>query len=173
MIGARAGRLLSAAGAILLLAGMFVTWYHVDRTTGPTETTGWQTFTRLRWLLVLGSVILLVTAVVRPTRGVLVARLVLGLGLGLLILRRIVEPPDIAGISAQIGVFVGLLGALCAAVGGLADTGREVIDRYPDLAFWREPVGALGPGGGGAVSASGRPDPGGNRRGDVIESTAE
>src|SRR4051812_42543131 len=154
MIGSRAGRMLSAIGALSLIVGLFLTWYHIDRAVGPTETTGWQTFTRLRWLILAGAVLLLLTALVRQTRPVLVLRSLLGLVLGVLILRRIVDPPNIAGISAQFGVVVGLVGAICAVFGGLVDTSREVVDRYPDLAFWREPAGELGPGGGGAVSMS-------------------
>jgi hypothetical protein len=171
MIGTRAGRILSAVGATALIAGLFLTWYHIDRAVGPTDTTGWQTFTRLRWLILLGAVVLLATAVVRQTRAVLLARFFLGLVLGALILRRIIDPPNIANISSQFGVFVGVLGAACAVLGGLVDTSREVIDRYPDLAFWREPVAELGPGGGGAVSVSRRPPERG--RPDTVDSTAE
>src|SRR4051812_10964779 len=99
MIGTRAGRILSAVGATALIAGLFLTWYHIDRAVGPTDTTGWQTFTRLRWLILLGAVVLLVTAVVRQTRAVLLARFFLGVVLGALILRRIIDPPNIANIS--------------------------------------------------------------------------
>ena len=42
-------------------------------------------------------------------------------------MRRIIDPPDIADpISAQFGVFVGFVGALAVALGGLVDTGRRV-----------------------------------------------
>ena len=57
----------------------------------------------------------------------LLARTVLGLVLAILILRRIIDPPDIADpVSSQFGVFVGLIGALAVALGGLVDTGRTV-----------------------------------------------
>src|SRR6188472_3749361 len=141
------GRILSAVGAVLLIAGLFLTWYHIDRTTGPTDTTGWQTFTRLRVVILLGAVALLATTLVRQTRAVLVTRTVIGVVLGLLILRRIVDPPNIANISSQFGVFVGLLGAIGAALGGLVDSGRELAGRYRGVAFWRSPAGGLPAGG--------------------------
>jgi hypothetical protein len=143
----RMGRVLSAVGALLLAAGLFLTWYHIDRAQGATDTTGWQTFTRLRVAILLGAGLLLVTAVVRQACYVLVARTVLGLVLAALILRRIVDPPNVAApISAQLGVVVGLVGAIAAALGGLVDSGREVVVRYPDLGFGRAPGGLLGPG---------------------------
>jgi peptidoglycan/LPS O-acetylase OafA/YrhL len=147
VISQKTGRVLSAVGALLLIAGLFLTWYHIDRTQGTTDTTGWQTFTRLRVVILLGAGLLLVSAVVRQVRYVLIARTVLGLVLAALILRRIIDPPDIgAPISAQIGVAVGLVGAVAAALGGLVDSGREVIERYPDLSFGRRAAAQLGSG---------------------------
>src|SRR4051794_41834600 len=88
------GRLLSAVGAVLLGAGLFVTWYHIQRGPGVVEpATGWETFTRLRVLILLGALVLLATAIVHQTRAVLVVRTVIGVVLGLLILRRGVLPP--------------------------------------------------------------------------------
>jgi hypothetical protein len=139
------GRVLSAVGAVMLVAGLFLTWYHIERPQGATETTGWQTFTRLRFAILGGAVLLLLSALVRQARAVLVARTALGVVLGALILRRIIEPPDlVADVSAQLGVAVGLVGAIAAALGGLVDSGREVVGRYPDLAgFGRAPRGLL------------------------------
>jgi hypothetical protein len=138
------GRVLSAVGAVMLVAGLFLTWYHVERPQGATETTGWQTFTRLRFAILGGAGLLLLSALVRQARAVLVARTVLGVVLGALILRRIIQPPDlVADVSAQLGVAVGLVGALAAALGGLVDSGREVVERYPDLAGFRRAPGGL------------------------------
>jgi hypothetical protein len=181
MVSERMGRALSAVGAVALIAGLFLVWYHIDRpaSEGTTDTTGWQTFTRLRVLILVGAGILLLSAIVHQRRPVLIARTVLGIVLGALILRRIIDPPDIsAPISAQAGVAVGLLGAIAAALGGLVDSGREVVPRYPDLAFWREPAGVLGPGSGGAaVERRGGGGAGGGPRGRdggaVVDSTAE
>jgi hypothetical protein len=148
MISQRMGRFLSAVGAILLAGGLFVTWYHIQRSGGSVDSSsGWQTFTRLRVVILAGALALLLTAILPQTRPVLLARTLIGFVLGLLILRRIVFPPQLADpVSAQIGVVVGLVGALCAVFGGIVDTGREVVERYPDMAFWRPPAGELGPG---------------------------
>src|SRR3954447_3432420 len=147
ILSERMGRVLSAVGAILLVAGLFLTWYHISRT--GQDTTGFQTFTRLRWLIVFGAIALLISAVVVQTRAVLIARTILGVVLGAFILRRIIDPPDISGISTQFGVFVSLLAAIGAALGGLVDTGRHVVQTYPDVAFWRQPAAHLGPGSAG------------------------
>ncbi len=174
MISERMGRLLSAVGAILLMGGLFLTWYHIERAGGAIEpATGWETFTRLRVVILAGAAALLVSAIVAQSRPVLVARTLIGVVLGLLILRRIVFPADIADpVTSQIGVFVGLVGALAAVLGGLVDTGREVVERYPAMAFWREPAGELGAGDPPPrVAAPRRPrSPAGGR---VIDSSAE
>ena len=172
MISERMGRILSAVGALLLIAGLFLTWYHIERATGPSDTSGWQTFTRLRVVILIGAVLLLASALVRQTRGVLVARTVLGVVLGLLILRRIIDPPDIDGISSQFGVFVGLLGAIAAGLGGLVDSGRELADRYPEVAFWRPPAPEL-PAGGDGEHARLERSPRRPSEEQVVESTAE
>ena len=129
MLSPTIGRVLSAVGAVVVAVALVLTWYHIDRSAlqGTTESTGWQTFTNLRWVILAGAAFVLVTALMRQTRPVLIARTVVGLVLALLILRRIVDPPDLGfPISAQIGVFAGLAGAIAVAVGGLVDSGREV-----------------------------------------------
>jgi hypothetical protein len=122
------GRILSAAGAALLILALFMVWYHVDRDGNVTTTsTGWETFPRLRIAILVGALLTLATAVVAQVRWVLIARTVLGLVLAALIMRRIIDPPDIADpVSAQLGVFIGFAGALAVALGGLVDTGRRV-----------------------------------------------
>jgi hypothetical protein len=172
VISERMGRILSAVGAVLLIAGLFLTWYHIDRATGSSDTSGWQTFTRLRVVILIGALLLLASALVRQTRAVLVARTALGVVLGLLILRRIIDPPNIANISSQFGVFVGLLGAIAAALGGLVDSGRELADRYPEVAFWRPPAGEL-PAGGDGEAARQQRRPRRPSEGQVVDSTAE
>src|SRR3954467_4338059 len=120
-----AGRALSAAGAILLLFSLALVWYHVDRPTGTTSSTGWDTFPRLRFAVLGGALLTVVTALLPQVRWVLVARTVLGLAVAALILRRIVDPPHISSpVHPQLGVYVGLLGALAVALGGLVDSGR-------------------------------------------------
>jgi hypothetical protein len=176
MISQRMGQLLSAVGAILLAGGLFLTWYHIDRGAGVIQsTTGWQTFTRLRFLILAGAALLLATAILPQTRPVLLLRTLIGLVLGILILRRIVFPPTIADpVASQFGVFVGLIGAICAVFGGIVDTGREVVERYPEMAFWRPPAGELGAGPSqpqGATRMRRPNDP--HSGGAVVDSTAE
>jgi len=172
VITERMGRVLSAVGAVLLGGGLFVTWYHIQRGPGLVEpATGWETFIRLRVLILLGALILLGTAIVIQTRPVIVVRTLIGVVLGLLILRRVVFPPALADpVESQIGVFVGLLGALAAVLGGLVDTGREVVGRYPEMAFWRPPAGEIGTDrGAGAMRRNGRRPPADH----TVDSTAE
>ena len=176
MISQRMGRLLSAVGALLLIGGLFLTWYHIDRANGFVESaTGWDTFTRLRLVILAGAIALLLTAIVAQTQPVLIVRTLIGVVLGILILRRIVFPPDIADpVKSQFGVFVGLVGAVCAVLGGIVDTTREVADRYPEMAFWRPPAGELGagPSQSQASARTRRPqDP--HNGGAVVDSTAE
>ena len=149
MLSPTLGRVLSAVGAVVVAVALVLTWYHIDRSAlqGTTESTGWQTFTNLRWVILAGAAVVLATALVRQTRPVLVLRTVVGIVLAALILRRIVDPPDLGvPISAQIGVYVGLVAALAVAVGGLVDSGRVVVTAYPSMAFWRPPAGELPPG---------------------------
>jgi low temperature requirement protein LtrA len=131
MLKPNTGRVLSAVGAALLIVALFLVWYEIDRGTFTDTSTGWDTFPRLRVILLLGALLTLASAFPRQTGPVLIARTVLGLGLALLIARRIVDPPDIADpVSSQIGVFVALVAALGVAVGGLVDSGRRVAVTY-------------------------------------------
>lgn len=140
------GRALSAIGAVVVTCALFMTWYHIVRPTGATQdSTGWQTFTNLRVAILAGAILTLGSAAVVQSRPVLVARTLLGLVLAALIVRRIISPPDVTGdISSQVGVYVGAVGALFVALGGLVDSGRHVVEVYPNL--WRQPVAELGPG---------------------------
>jgi hypothetical protein len=144
MLRPNVGRALSAVGAIVVVVALFLTWYHVDRSFNA-HTSGWQTFPNLRIALVVGAVVVLATALPAQTRPVLVVRTVVGLLLAAFVLRRIVAPPHLAqAVTAQIGVYVGFVGGLAVALGGLVDTGRQVVEAYPTL--WRQPVAQLGPG---------------------------
>lgn len=140
------GRALSAIGALVVALALFMTWYRIARPTGAVQdTTGWQTFTNLRIAILVGGVLTIGSALVRQARPVLIARTLLGLVLAALILRRIVLPPDVTGtVTSQVGVYVGFVGALLVALGGLVDTGRKVVEVYPGL--WRPPAAELGRG---------------------------
>ena len=138
------GRALSAVGAIVLILALFMVWYELQ----PRDetTTGWQTFTNLRFVILGGGILTLVSALVAQTRPVLIARTILGVVLAALILRRIIFPPELVDttVTSQVGVYAGLLGALMVALGGLVDTGRKVVEAYPNL--WRPPAAELGRG---------------------------
>jgi hypothetical protein len=144
MLKPNAGRALSAAGAILLLVSLVLVWYHVQRPPGVESATGWDAFPRLRLIVAVGAVFTLLTALVRQVRWVLVARTALGVVLAGLILRRIIDPPDISSpVVTQFGVYAGLVGALAVAVGGLVDTGREFV--VPVMGLAGSPRGELPP----------------------------
>lgn len=157
MLNPNLGRVLSAAGACLLIVTLFVVWYDIDRTAaeGTTTATAWQAFPRLRIIVLVGAVLTFLSAVPRQTRPVLVARTLLGLALGGLIMRRIVDAPDLSvPLHPQLGIWLAFLGAILVAVGGLVDTGRRVVQAYPGLGGSTN-ARALPPGGdgtsGGAV----------------------
>jgi hypothetical protein len=136
LLSPRIGRVLSAAGALLLIVALFMVWYNIARSPmdGSTTSTGWQTFPRLRIAILVGALITLVTAFVPQTRVVLALRTVLGLFLAALILRRIIAPPDIeATVTKDAGVYVSLAGALAVALGGLVDSTRKAVEVLPDL----------------------------------------
>ena len=139
------GRALSAIGALVLIVALFLVWYHIERPSVTDSSTGWETFPRLRIVILVGALLTIGTALVRQVRAVLVVRTLLGLVLAILILRRIVFAPTLADpVSAQIGVYVGFVAAVLVALGGLVDTGRRVVETYPSL--WRPPVAELGRG---------------------------
>ncbi|MGH2947334.1 MAG: hypothetical protein ACRDPC_13960 [Solirubrobacteraceae bacterium] len=166
MLKPNTGRALSAVGAGLLIVTLFLVWYDIDRSAaeGTTTSTGWDTFPRLRFVVLVGAVATIVTALLRQSREVLAVRTLLGVGLALLIARRIVDPPDIsAPVHAQLGVYLALAGALAVALGGLVDSGRRVMESRPGL-------------GGGpgreALPPPGDGDPGGSAAARVPDETA-
>jgi peptidoglycan/LPS O-acetylase OafA/YrhL len=149
MLKPNIGRVLSAVGAGLLILALFLIWYDIDRSAaeGATTATGWESFPRLRIILLVGAVLTFASAIPRQTRPVLIARTLLGLGLAALIARRIIDPPDLsAPLQAQLGVYVALAAALAVAAGGLVDTGRRVVASYPGLGGGGDPSRALPPG---------------------------
>jgi hypothetical protein len=129
MMKPNTGRVLSAAGAALLLVSLALIWYHVDRPTGTQSWTGWRTFPRLRWIVTAAAVLTLGTALPAQVRWVVLARTFLGVVAGALILRRIIDPPQLSSpMHAQPGLYIGFVAAVAVAVGGLVDTGRRVIE---------------------------------------------
>lgn len=152
------GRVVTVVGAVLLIVGFFLTWYHVVRPDGFAEnTTGWQTFTRLRLLVLAASGAMVATALLRHSRRLAIARVVVGAVLAVLVIRRIVSPPDLeqSTVTARLGVYVSLLGALGVGFGGLMGLGAPVgdLDQEP------HDVRVDGPGPAGVLPA-GSPDAG-------------
>ncbi len=141
------GRILSAVGAVLLVVALFLTWY----TYGPPKSdtaTGFQTFTNLRVVIIVGAVVLLFSALVEQrARWIMLLRASIGIVLALLVFRRIIFPPSLgSSASTEPGVYLGFIGALLAIGGGLVDIERRVVEVYPQAAFWRPPAGELGSG---------------------------
>src|SRR4051794_1024218 len=152
--GGGASRWLVGIGAAVLIAGMFLTWYHVVRPNGFAEdTTGWQTFTKLRYVILGGGIVALVSVVLVPTRAVRIVRVVIGLVTAGLVLRRIISPPDLPGstVTAQLGIYISLLGSVGILMGGLI--GGEVDDDELAEDQPAEPIAALPPGEADVVDA--------------------
>jgi peptidoglycan/LPS O-acetylase OafA/YrhL len=166
--------MLSAAGAIIVAGALFTTWYHIDRAQfADPDTTGWQTFYRLRLVILGAAALVLASTLIRQTRYVLTVRTLLGLLLAALIVRRIIVPPGLVDdVTPAIGVYLGALGALLVAAEGLVDSGKEVIARYPDLSPFGGPVAELPRGPDAGDRSPLRRSPAGPSRGDVIDSTA-
>src|SRR4051794_29874200 len=129
MMKPNTGRVLSAAGAALLLVSLALIWYHVDRPTGQQSWTGWRTFPRLRWIVAGAALLTLASALRSQVRWVVLARTALGVIAGVLILRRIIDPPPLSSpMHAQPGLYIGFVAAVAVALGGLVDTGRRVVE---------------------------------------------
>jgi hypothetical protein len=152
MLNPNLGRVLSAVGACLLIVTLFVVWYDIDRAAaeGTTTATAWQAFPRLRIIVLAGAILTLLTALPRQTRPVLVARTLLGLAVGGLIMRRIIDTPDLSvPLHPQLGIWLAFLGAVLVALGGLVDTSRHLAQAYPGLGGGGS-APALPPGDGGS-----------------------
>jgi hypothetical protein len=142
----RDGDLIAGAGAVALLAAMFLHWYGaagIDVPPGATgyaplsgaEATAWQAFDVLDVILALLALVPLALVVMQMTRrspAVPVALSVLtwvaGMLAALLILYRIVNQPgpnDL--VDVQAGAWLGLLAALVIAGGGWRSTRVERI----------------------------------------------
>lgn len=130
------GRFVTAIAAAILLIGLFLTWYEVVRRSGFTEhTTGWQTFTRMRFVLLAGAAACLASVLAVQTRLIVLGRIAVGVIASALVIRRVVSPPDLPGstVTAQLGIYIALLGAIGVAFGGLLGLG-SADDDEDDLA---------------------------------------
>jgi len=136
MLRPNTGRILSAVGAAALIVALFLVWYDIDRSPleGATSASGWDTFPRLRLIVLAGALLTLLLAIPRQTRAVLIARTALGIVVGALILRRIVDTPEYsAPLHPQPGMYVALAAAIAVALGGLVDSGRRAAATYAGL----------------------------------------
>lgn len=153
------GRVLTALGAILVLASLPMTWYHADRAAN-TELTGWSIFTNLRVWLLVSALLALVTVVFDRGRAVVAARAALGLLAGAPVLRRVISPPDAAvPLDNRVGLYVSLVGAVAIIAGGLLSAGKHAAealgwDLPGDFGSVRQlPPPSDGPNGGSAHAA--------------------
>jgi hypothetical protein len=122
------GRVLTAVGAVLVIASLPMTWYHAERSS-HTELTGWGIFTNLRVWLVVAAVLALATVLFDRGRLLVAVRAGLGLLAGGPVLRRVISPPDAAvPLDNRIGLYVALVGALAIIAGGLMSAGREAAE---------------------------------------------
>jgi hypothetical protein len=134
----RSGELLAGAGALVLLAALFLDWV------GPVGESGWSSLGWLTLLFALGAVLaaawlLLATAVARPITHVMTAAViasVLGpLALIVLAIRTaIAQPGADAATSIEGGAYVGLAGAVALAVGAWWSLADERTDA-PESAY--------------------------------------
>jgi len=140
----RAGERIAAVSALALLGFSFLDWYGAEpagEATFPTEAGGsaWQTLSLVLAVLLVTVVVALATAALRlrgakwrPTVPLNAAVAVLGGLSALLILVRIVFPPDLGSVGGipldttlSLGVFLGLLAAAGVAYGGYRAMGEE------------------------------------------------
>jgi hypothetical protein len=135
----RDGEWVAGAGAVALLAAMFLHWYGSDLGTVRIEATAWQAFDVLDVVLVLLALVALALVVLQATRrspAVPVAFSVFtalaGALAALLILYRIVNQPgpnDV--VEVQAGAWLGLLAALIIAGGGWRSIRVEPVPGTP------------------------------------------
>jgi hypothetical protein len=153
----RVGALLSTGGAVVLLISMFaLRWYGIDALPSRPESAGaatatgvWHELSIVRWLLLLTIVAALGAALIRavrraPRSDAAAGRAVAALGAIstlALIDRVLIDPPAPAAIvDVKLGAYLGLLGAVAIALGGLeaareaprTPTGGSVLDRRRD-----------------------------------------
>jgi hypothetical protein len=136
----RDGEWIAGAGAVALLASLFLHWYGLDVAiglpgVGHPEATAWQAFGVLDIVLVLLMLVPLALVVTQATREspaipvfFSVTTIVAGALAALLILYRIVNQPgpnDL--VEVQAGAWLGFLAALVVTGGGWRSTRVEAI----------------------------------------------
>ena len=138
----RDGEWIAGAGALALLASMFLHWYALDVALlggVAAEATAWQAFGVLDIVLALLALVplaLVFTQATRPSPAIPVFLSVMTLLAGtlasLLIVYRIVNQPGANEIvDVQAGAWLGLLAAAVIAAGGVRSMRGEVVPGQP------------------------------------------
>ncbi len=160
----RRGEWIAGAGAVLLLAFMFLLdWYGVKQTLAPTASTltpstsfnAWNGLTHLRWLMLLTIVLALLLVYFQGTRRApaipvtlsMFVTVIGGLNLLLLIYRVLINQPGSGDqVSTKLGAYLGLLAAAAITYGGFKSMRTEGIspkDAVPveELTLGRDELG--------------------------------
>ena len=133
----RAGEWIALAGAIALIASLFLHWYGTEG--GGAEVTAWQAFGILDVVLVLLALVAVALFATQATRSspaipvfFSVMTIVAGLLAVLLILLRIVfQPGPNALVSVEPGAWLGLAAAVLVLAGGWRSTRVESMPGMP------------------------------------------
>ncbi len=141
----RRGEWIAGAGAVLLLAFMFLlNWYGLKGTFAPTASTlgistsvnAWDGLTNLRWLMLITIVVALALVYFQGTRRApaipvtlsLLVMLLGGLTVLLLIYRVLINQPGPGDlVSAKLGAYLGLVAAAAITYGGYKSMRTEGI----------------------------------------------
>lgn len=140
----RDGEWIAGAGAVALLASMFLHWYGLSASFGPidvggAEATAWQAFDVLDIVLVLLALVPLTLVVMQATRlspaipvFLSVMTVLAGVLAALLILIRLVDQPGPNEIvDVQAGAWLGFMAAVIIAVGGWRSLRVEPVPGQP------------------------------------------
>jgi hypothetical protein len=147
----RDGEWIAGAGAVALLASMFLHWYGIELLDAVSlEATAWQAFGVLDVVLVLLALVPVALVFLQATREspaipvfFSVMTLLAGLLAALLILYRIVNQPGPNEIvDVQLGAWLGFVAALVVAAGGWRSTRVEPVPGQPPRPIEEQPLPA-------------------------------
>ena len=134
-------------GGVLLILGLFLTWYHADKLTtingSSGDFSGWDAHTILRWLLLLAGLapFILAWIIVRDhalswPRGEMTAVVAIA-AFGLIAYHAFIDKPGDQNslVHVRFGIFVALLGTILMFVGSAL--------RSSDVERARKPPGTI------------------------------
>ena len=125
------GEMVAAASGLALLLFMFVPWYRNDRGFDVQSLSAWKAYALIDLVLFIAAALAIAMGVARAARAIppnlpmSPAMIVAAAGAlaALLVLYRILEPPDPGmdgvEIGRKIGVYLGLIASVGVALGGL------------------------------------------------------